>query len=79
MTGRPSSAPACSLLAELVQRERGEELPVAATRAWSAVESLRKVGRVLPGPVTLAAAGGDGWVCSVRPVEDRHVLHSPAR
>jgi enediyne polyketide synthase len=49
-------------LAELVQRERGEELPVAATRVWSAVESLRKAGRVLPGPVVLAGAGGDGWV-----------------
>ncbi len=49
-------------LAELVQRERGEEFPVAATRVWSAVESLRKVGRVLPGPVILSGAGGDGWV-----------------
>jgi enediyne polyketide synthase len=49
-------------LAELLQRERGEGLPVAATRVWSAVESLRKAGRVLPGPVTLAEAGGDGWV-----------------
>jgi enediyne polyketide synthase len=49
-------------LAQLVQRERGEELPVAATRVWSAVESLRKVGRVLPGPVVLREAGGDGWV-----------------
>ncbi len=49
-------------LAELVQRERGEELPVAATRVWSAVESLRKAGRVLPGPVVLAGVGGDGWV-----------------
>jgi enediyne polyketide synthase len=49
-------------LAELVQRERGEELPVAATRVWSAVECLRKAGRVLPGPVVLAGAGGDGWV-----------------
>jgi enediyne polyketide synthase len=51
-----------SELAELVQRERGEELPVAATRVWSAVESLRKAGRVLPGPVVLAGVGGDGWV-----------------
>ncbi len=49
-------------LAELVQREQGEELPVAATRVWSAVESLRKAGHVLPGPVVLAEAGGDGWV-----------------
>jgi enediyne polyketide synthase len=49
-------------LVELVRRERGEDLPVAATRVWSAVEALRKAGRVLPGPVTLAEAGRDGWV-----------------
>jgi enediyne polyketide synthase len=49
-------------LAELIQREQGEEFPVAATRVWSAVECLRKSGRVLPGPVTLAGAAADGWV-----------------
>jgi enediyne polyketide synthase len=49
-------------LAQLTSRERGEELSVAATRAWSAVESLRKAGRVLPGPLTLDPGGGDGWV-----------------
>jgi enediyne polyketide synthase len=49
-------------LAELVQRERAEELSVAATRVWSAMESLQKAGHVLPGPVVLAKAGGDGWV-----------------
>ncbi|MCW2933288.1 MAG: erythronolide synthase [Actinomycetia bacterium] len=49
-------------LAELLRRERGEELAVAATRVWSAVESLRKSGRVLPGPLVLAEASADGWV-----------------
>jgi enediyne polyketide synthase len=49
-------------LAELLRRERGEELAVAATRVWSAVESLRKSGRVLPGPLLLAEASADGWV-----------------
>jgi enediyne polyketide synthase len=49
-------------LAELIRHERGEELPVAATRVWGAVESLRKAGRTLPGPVTLAAGGPAGWV-----------------
>lgn len=49
-------------LAELIQRELGEELSVAATRAWGAVECLRKTGRVLAGPVTLARQGPAGWV-----------------
>jgi enediyne polyketide synthase len=49
-------------LAELLRRERGEELAVAATRVWSAVESLRKSGRVLPGPLVLAEVSADGWV-----------------
>ena len=48
-------------LAQLTCRERGEDFAVAATRAWSAVESLRKAGRVLPGPLTLDQGGRDGW------------------
>ena len=67
-------------LAELVQRERGEELPVAATRVWGAVESLRKAGRSCPGPSSLAGAGGDGWVCSgPGTAKIATFLHSPAR
>lgn len=49
-------------LAELIQRERGEALSVAATRVWGAVECLRKIGRAVPGPVTLAESRADGWV-----------------
>jgi enediyne polyketide synthase len=49
-------------LAELIQRERGEGPSVAATRVWSAVESLRKAGRTLSGPITLAPDGPPGWV-----------------
>lgn len=49
-------------LAELIQRERHEEPAAAATRVWSAVECLRKTGRALTGPITLAADGQDGWV-----------------
>jgi enediyne polyketide synthase len=48
-------------LAELIQRERGEAPSVAATRVWSAVECLRKAGRTLSGPVTLAAGGPADW------------------
>ena len=54
--------PAQFALAQLVQQERGEALSVAATRVWSAVESLRKVNRILPGPLTLDEGGGDEWV-----------------
>jgi enediyne polyketide synthase len=52
-------------LAELIQRERGEQPSVAATRVWSAVECLRKAGRTLSGAVTLATAAPGvpaGWV-----------------
>ncbi|HEY2577501.1 MAG TPA: type I polyketide synthase [Streptosporangiaceae bacterium] len=49
-------------LAELIQRERGEDLPLAATRVWGAVECLRKLGWALTGPVTLATGGTAGWV-----------------
>jgi enediyne polyketide synthase len=49
-------------LAELIQRERGESLSVAATRVWGAVECLRKVGRAVPGAITLAQSYADGWV-----------------
>ena len=48
-------------LAELIGRERGEDLAVAATRVWGAVESLRKVGRALTGPLTLDHGGTGGW------------------
>ncbi|HEY3956717.1 MAG TPA: type I polyketide synthase [Streptosporangiaceae bacterium] len=49
-------------LAELTARETGEELSLAATRVWGAVESLRKIGRAVTGPVMLAGARADGWV-----------------
>ena len=49
-------------LAELIARERGEELSVAATRVWGAIECLHKTGRALAGPVTLADGGSAGWV-----------------
>ncbi len=49
-------------LAQLVARERGEDLAVSATRAWGAIECLRKIGRALPGPVTLGESPPGGWV-----------------
>jgi len=55
-------APEQLALAELIQRERGEDQAAAATRVWSAVECLRKAGRTLTGAITLAAGGQAGWV-----------------
>jgi enediyne polyketide synthase len=49
-------------LAELVARERGEDLAVSATRVWGAMECLRKVGRALPGSITLGESSPAGWV-----------------
>jgi enediyne polyketide synthase len=49
-------------LAQLIQRERGEDPQVAATRVWGAVESLRKAGKPLPGSLTLVPGGPAGWV-----------------
>ena len=41
-------------LAQLIGCERGEPLSAAATRVWGAVECLRKTGRAVAGPITLA-------------------------
>jgi enediyne polyketide synthase len=49
-------------LAELIRTERNEDLSVAATRVWGAVECLRKAGRAAAGPVTLVSSGPGGWV-----------------
>jgi len=49
-------------LAQLLAAERNEELPLAATRVWGAVECLRKVGRARVEPVTLGQPRADGWV-----------------
>jgi enediyne polyketide synthase len=49
-------------LAELIQRERSEAFSTAATRVWGTVECLRKTGRAIAGPVTLARSGPGEWV-----------------
>nr|WP_042180124.1 type I polyketide synthase [Kibdelosporangium sp. MJ126-NF4]CEL14216.1 Malonyl CoA-acyl carrier protein transacylase [Kibdelosporangium sp. MJ126-NF4]CTQ88584.1 Malonyl CoA-acyl carrier protein transacylase (EC 2.3.1.39) [Kibdelosporangium sp. MJ126-NF4] len=49
-------------LAKLVAQERGEELSVAATRVWGAVESLRKLGRARIDGLTAGPARTDRWV-----------------
>jgi enediyne polyketide synthase len=53
-------------VAERIARDRGEPLPVAATRVWAAAECLRQAGRGQAGggcaQVTLARSQPDGWV-----------------
>ena len=49
-------------LAQLLAAEHGEELSLAATRVWGAVESLRKVGRARIDSLTVGEPGADRWV-----------------
>ncbi|MEV0428263.1 type I polyketide synthase [Micromonospora sp. NPDC050495] len=49
-------------LARLVAAETGEPADVAATRVWSAVECLQKVGRPAVGPLTLHRVVDPCWV-----------------
>ncbi|MDG4764715.1 type I polyketide synthase [Solwaraspora sp. WMMD406] len=48
-------------LAELLATELGESLDTAATRVWTAIECLQKVGRPQPVPLTHLADGPVGW------------------
>ncbi len=48
-------------LAETIQRTSGDDLAVAATRVWGAVECIRKSGRALAQPVMLGDAGQGRW------------------
>jgi enediyne polyketide synthase len=59
--------PERSRLAELIVRERGEAFGAAATRVWSAVESLVKAGAPQGAPLVLEGGGlegaaADGWL-----------------
>jgi enediyne polyketide synthase len=47
-------------LAELIAREIGDSLDVAATRVWTAGECLKKAGAAAP--LVLTSAERDGWV-----------------
>jgi len=49
-------------LSELLARELGERLDQSATRVWSAVECLRKIGVSAGAPLTLRQRLDDGWV-----------------
>ncbi len=49
-------------LAELIAREHGEELDGAASRVWTAAESLTKAGAPQEAPLVLERDAGDGWL-----------------
>ncbi len=49
-------------LAELIAREDGETADGAASRVWTALESLRKAGAPHDAPLTLYAVDADGWL-----------------
>ncbi|MEV0212834.1 polyketide synthase dehydratase domain-containing protein [Micromonospora sp. NPDC050695] len=49
-------------LADLIAAETGEPLSTAATRVWSALESLHKVGVTAVTPLTYARHTPDRWV-----------------
>ncbi|HEY7216128.1 MAG TPA: SDR family NAD(P)-dependent oxidoreductase, partial [Thermoanaerobaculia bacterium] len=49
-------------LAELIARERNEGLDAAATRVWTAAESLTKAGAPYDAPLVLEKDAGDGWL-----------------
>jgi enediyne polyketide synthase len=49
-------------LARLLSTERGEDLSLAGTRVWGAIECLRKSGRARVDPITAAEPRSDRWV-----------------
>ncbi|MET7881201.1 type I polyketide synthase [Micromonospora profundi] len=48
-------------LAEAIREATGEDLSTAATRAWTAVECLQKVGHTNREPLTLLSTPRPGW------------------
>jgi enediyne polyketide synthase len=49
-------------LAELVAREQGEDLQIAGTRVWTAVECVKKAGLPAETPLLFRSAGPEGWM-----------------
>lgn len=48
-------------LAELIARERTESIDAAATRLWTAIECMKKIGQQAPAPLVLESNTEDGW------------------
>ncbi len=49
-------------LAEVVARETNDALDVAATRVWTATESLKKAGAGTDAPLVFVTAAANGWI-----------------
>jgi len=49
-------------LAELLARELSEDFNSAATRVWTAMESLKKAGAPVEAPLLLTKTSPDGWL-----------------
>jgi enediyne polyketide synthase len=49
-------------LAELISKETQETLDVAATRAWTSAECLKKAGAGTSAPLVFTSASPDGWI-----------------
>jgi enediyne polyketide synthase len=54
--------PERSALAELLAAETGEDRDLAATRVWTAVETLKKAGLSADAPLVFEGRGEDGWL-----------------
>jgi len=48
-------------LASLLAQQTDEDAATAATRVWTAMECLKKVGAAVDAPLTFASAAPDGW------------------
>jgi len=49
-------------LAEIIAKEAGEDVDIAATRVWAAGECLKKAGALDNAPLRFVASLEDGWV-----------------
>jgi len=49
-------------LAERITRAHGENADAAATRLWTAMECLKKIGQPVTSPLVLEASTDDGWI-----------------
>jgi enediyne polyketide synthase len=48
-------------LAERIAHEQGESVDTAATRIWTALECLKKIGQPVKSPFVLESTTADGW------------------
>jgi enediyne polyketide synthase len=49
-------------LAQLIAREQTENIDTAATRLWTAIECMKKIGQPAPAPLVLETNAEDGWI-----------------